>query len=308
MIELQSVSKRYGDAIVVDDLSLHIEAGTFFALIGPSGCGKSTTLRMINRLTDCSSGRILFGGQDITSLPPEALRRRIGYAIQSVGLFPHWTVAQNIATVPRLLRWPAPKITARIEELLALLQMNPGTMCGKYPHELSGGQQQRVGVARALAADPDALLMDEPFGALDPITRAALQQEIAHIHATTGKTIVFVTHDMEEALALANRIAVMDQGRLVQIGTPVELLTDPANDFVRSFVGQGDLGLRLLSTETVACRVRAGAMADGVPLPASATLRQALSAMVERRTERISVADAHGNFLGVVCLEDLIRC
>ena len=197
MIELEHISKRYDGRPVVDDLSLTVPDGAFCILLGPSGCGKSTTLRMINRLVPFDSGAIRIAGEDIRDVPEEALRRRIGYAIQSIGLFPHWTVEDNIATVPRLLNWPGRRIRDRVTELLELLRLDPESYRRKYPHQLSGGEQQRIGVARALAADPELLLMDEPFGAVDPITRDALQNEIARIHAATKKTIVFVTHDIE---------------------------------------------------------------------------------------------------------------
>ena len=192
MIEFDRVSKVYGGRHAVDQLELQMGAGEFVVLIGPSGSGKSTTLRMINRLVEHDAGRIRFAGREIRDFAPEDLRRRMGYAIQSVGLFPHWTVERNIATVPRLLGWPAQKIAARVEELLHLLQLDPAQFARRYPHELSGGQQQRVGVARALAADPEVLLMDEPFGALDPVTRIVMQRELKRIHALSGKTIVLV--------------------------------------------------------------------------------------------------------------------
>ena len=306
MIEFLQVGKEFGGATVLADLSFRIEAGELFVLIGPSGCGKSTTLRLMNRLLERSGGKIRFAGENIDRVPVEQLRRRMGYAIQSIGLFPHWTIAQNIATVPRLLRWPRERIQARIDELMQLLRLEQA-WGDRYPHQLSGGQQQRVGVARALAADPDVLLMDEPFGALDPITRDALQAELARIHRETQKTIVFVTHDMQEALALASRIAVLDRGRLVQIGTPAELLRAPANEFVRSFVGQADFGIKLLSVETVAERLRAGDTAPGSPITPQTTLRTALSLMIERGTDRLAVADASGRALGAVHLADFPR-
>ena len=306
MIEFDNVSKDFGDRKIVDGLSFTIAAGEFFVLIGPSGCGKSTTLKMINRLLDRSSGKIRFAGEDIASLPVEQLRRRMGYAIQSIGLFPHWTIEQNIATVPRLLRWPRTRIRNRVSELLRLLQLDEDWR-DRYPHQLSGGQQQRVGVARALAADPDVLLMDEPFGALDPITRDALQAEIARIHRETKKTTVFVTHDMEEALLLASRIAIMDRGRLVQVGTPSELLHAPKNDFVRSFVGEKDLGIKLLSVETVGRRLRAGESAPGPPIDIDATLHDALSLMIEHGTDRLAVQDASGRPVGAIHLVDFPR-
>jgi osmoprotectant transport system ATP-binding protein len=307
MIELDHVTKRYGGRTVVDALSLAVSTGEFCVLLGSSGCGKSTTLRMINRLAMADAGTIRVGGADVTSLPPETLRRRIGYAIQSTGLFPHWTVADNIATVPRLLKWPAPRVAERVDELLELFRLDPALYRRKYPHQLSGGEQQRVGVARALAADPELLLMDEPFAAVDPITRDALQGELARLHRATRKTIVFVTHDIEEALRLATSIAIMDQGRIVQCAAPLELLEHPANDFVREFVGRQGLGLKLLSVRRVAERVRHGEAADGEPLPQDASLRDALSAMTARRTDRLPVADAAGHAVGVITLADLVR-
>ena len=224
MIELNAVTKLYGDKRILDTISFTVPTGAFCALVGPSGSGKSTTLRLINRLIEKSAGTIRIGGVDIATLPVEALRRKIGYAIQSVGLFPHWTVADNIATVPRLLKWPEPRIRDRVRELMALVQLDAEAMAARYPHQLSGGQQQRVGVARALAADPEVVLMDEPFGALDPITRVALRAELRRIHKATKKTILFVTHDIDEGLQLADALAVLRDGRLVQFGAPAEIL------------------------------------------------------------------------------------
>ena len=209
MIELSHVSKTFGDATAVDDITLRVAKGKLCALVGTSGCGKSTTLRMINRLIDHSSGDIILDGQAIEQYDPVKLRRRIGYVIQSTGLFPHWSVARNIGLVPRLLKWSATDTTARVEELMGLLGLPVEEFAHKYPHQLSGGQAQRVGVARALAGDPDILLMDEPFGALDPITREKLQEELAKIQSRLHKTIVFVTHDMDEALRLADRKSVV---------------------------------------------------------------------------------------------------
>ena len=258
MIELREVSKAFGATRAVDALSLAIDRGELVVLIGASGSGKSTLLRMINRLVEHDSGMILFKGEEIRSFKPEDIRRRMGYAIQSIGLFPHWSVARNIATVPELLGWPAPRIAARVDELLTLLGLEPALYRERYPHQLSGGQQQRVGVARALAADPEVLLMDEPFGALDPLTRQALQQELARIHRASGKTIVLVTHDIDEALRLATRLVLLDHGRIVQDGAPAQLLAQPANEFVSDFIGRSDLGLKLLGLQTVAERLRVG--------------------------------------------------
>jgi osmoprotectant transport system ATP-binding protein len=307
MIELDKVSKSYGERRVVDSLSLIIGAGELCVLLGSSGCGKSTTLRMINRLIPTDSGSIRVGREDVTRVPAEALRRRIGYAIQSIGLFPHWTVEDNIATVPRLLKWRPPRVSKRVTELLQLFRLDPETYRRKYPHQLSGGEQQRVGVARALAADPEVLLMDEPFAAVDPITRDALQTELAHIHRATAKTIVFVTHDIEEALRLATVIAIMDRGQIVQLGPPLDILEHPANDFVRDFVGHQGLGLKLLSVRKVADRLRRDETAEGEPLSLDASLAEALSAMTARRTDRLPVCDAGGTNIGVIALGDLVR-
>jgi osmoprotectant transport system ATP-binding protein len=307
VIELREVGKSYGAVRAVDGVSLTIERAEFVVLIGASGSGKSTLLKMINRLVEHDQGMVLFQGEQIRAFEPEDLRRRMGYAIQSIGLFPHWTVAHNIATVPQLLRWPRERIAARVDELLALLGLEPALYRERYPHQLSGGQQQRVGVARALAADPEVLLMDEPFGALDPISRQALQHELMRIHRASRKTIVMVTHDIGEALSLATRIVLLDRGRIVQAGTPAQLLAHPADDFVREFFGGDERGLRLLALQRVAERVRAGESAPGAPLPHTASLRDALSQFVARGVSRLPVADAAtGRVLGAIHFDDLL--
>jgi osmoprotectant transport system ATP-binding protein len=307
VITFEHVSKAFDGVKAIDDLSLTITRGEFTVLIGASGSGKSSALKMINRLLEHDSGRILFAGQDIRNFKPEDLRRRMGYAIQSIGLFPHWTVEQNIATVPDLLQWPRSRTRNRVTELLETLKLAPELFRDRYPHQLSGGQQQRVGVARALAGDPDMLLMDEPFGALDPVTRDALQQEIARIHDASGKTIVLVTHDIDEALRLADRIVLLDRGRVVQVGTPREILSSPANDFVTDFIGRGDIGIKLLRLYTVATCLRPGEVAAGPPIASSASLREALSAFVARQVDRIPVVDEHGRPAGAIALADLLR-
>jgi osmoprotectant transport system ATP-binding protein len=262
---------------------------------------------MINRMVEHDAGMILFQGEQIRSFKPEDLRRRMGYAIQSIGLFPHWTVARNIAAVPDLLGWPRERIAQRVDELLALLHLEPAQFRERWPHELSGGQQQRVGVARALAADPEVLLMDEPFGALDPLSRQSLQAELQRIHQASGKTLVMVTHDIDEALRLATRIVLLDRGRVVQDGTPARLLAQPANGFVRAFFGGDEQqGLRLLALHAVAERVRAGEKAEGEPLPHSASLRDALSVFVARGCSRVPVADETGRVLGALHFGDLL--
>ncbi len=247
MITFRDVSKRWGDGtIAIDRLSLEIPTGRITVLLGPSGCGKTTTLRMVNRLVEPTSGSIELDGRDIATLPVRDLRRGIGYVIQQVGLFPNRTIAENVATVPRLLGWDRVRRRARSLELLDLVGLDPAT-ADRFPHQLSGGQQQRVGVARALAADPPVLLMDEPFGAVDPVRRAALQREFAHLQGELGKTVVFVTHDVDEAVTLGDRIALMRTGgEIVQFGSPEALLTRPADPFVASFLGP-TRGLELLA-------------------------------------------------------------
>lgn len=238
MIEIKNISKIYQNGFrAVDGLSLHIAKGELVVLIGPSGCGKTTTMRMINRLISLSGGEILIEGRNNQEIPAEELRRNIGYAIQQIGLFPHMTVAQNIATVPRLLEWDDHRIRRRVDELLELVGLEPDTYRDKFPRQLSGGQQQRVGVARALGADPPIMLMDEPFGAVDPITREILQDEFIQIQNAVEKTIVFVTHDIDEAIKMGDRIAILRDGKLVQYDTPETILEHPNGRFVRSFVG-----------------------------------------------------------------------
>ncbi|OCB55604.1 ABC transporter [Mycobacterium vulneris] len=241
-ILLDGVTKRYDAkaAPAVDNVTIEFPAGEIVMLVGPSGCGKTTTMKMINRLIEPTSGRILIGEEDVTRRDPDQLRRHIGYVIQGAGLFPHYTVGENIAIVPRLLKWDKERVSARIDELLDLVNLDPAEYRDRYPRELSGGQQQRVGVARALAADPPVLLMDEPFGAVDPITRQRLQDELLRLQDELRKTIVFVTHDFDEAVKLGDKIAILQQGsEIVQYDTPEQILANPANDFVRGFVGHG---------------------------------------------------------------------
>ena len=305
MIEFSHVSKLFGTQKAVNDLNLNFQEGSFSVLIGTSGSGKSTTLKMINRLVEHDSGVIRFAGEEIRSLPVLELRRRMGYAIQSIGLFPHWSVAQNIATVPQLQKWPRARIDDRIDELMALLGLEPN-LRERYPHQLSGGQQQRVGVARALAADPQVLLMDEPFGALDPVTRGALQQEMTRIHRLLGRTIVLVTHDIDEALRLAEHLVLMDHGEVVQQGNPLAMLTRPVNDFVRQFFGRSELGVRLLSLRSVADYVRREERAEGEALAEEMTLRDALSLFVARGCEVLPVVNMQGQPCGTLHFQDLL--
>jgi osmoprotectant transport system ATP-binding protein len=241
MIELENVTKRFGDVAAVDDLSLTVEEGEVVVLLGTSGCGKTTTLRMINRLVEPTSGRICIAGRDVMTMPPHQLRRGVGYVIQQAGLFPHRTVLDNVTTVPRLLGWDKRRRNARAAELLDLVGLD-SSLATKYPAQLSGGQQQRVGVARALAADPPVLLMDEPFGAVDPIVRAQLQREFRRLQKEMCKTVVFVTHDVDEAIILGSRIAVMQTpGHIIQLAPPDELLASPATEFIRDFIGQREV-------------------------------------------------------------------
>jgi osmoprotectant transport system ATP-binding protein len=252
VLELREVEKRYSreGPPAVDGLSLAVPAGEVCVLIGPSGCGKTTALKMVNRLIEPTAGEITIDGRSVRDRNPAELRREIGYVIQQVGLLPHLTVGANVATVPRLLGWDKARIRARVRELLALIELDPDDYAGRYPAQLSGGQQQRVGLARALAADPPVMLMDEPFSAVDPITRERLQNDFLRLHRAVPKTVVFVSHDIDEAVKMADRVAVMREGRLVQYAPPAELLASPADDFVADFVG-ADRALKSLSLTRV---------------------------------------------------------
>ena len=305
MIEFSHVSKLFGAQKAVNDLNLNFQEGSFSVLIGTSGSGKSTTLKMINRLVEHDSGEIRFAGEEIRSLPVLELRRRMGYAIQSIGLFPHSSVSHNIDTEPQLQKWSRARIDDRIDELMTLLGLE-SNLRERYPHQLSGGQQQRVGVARALAADPQVLLMDEPFGALDPVTRGALQQEMTRIHRLLGRTIGLVTQDIDEALRLAEHLVVMDHGEVVQQGNPLTMLTRPANDFVRQFFGRSELGVRLLSLRSVADYVRREERAEGEALAEEMTLRDALSLFVARGCEVLPVMNTQGQPCGTLHFQDLL--
>ena len=297
MITIENLSKDYGDTRVVDGVSMQIERNSITVIVGTSGSGKSTLLRMINRLVEPSGGRVLLDGRDTTSEPAYLLRRRIGYAIQGHGLFPHRTVGENIATVPKLLGWEPARVRARVNELLEVFQLEPAKYAQAFPHELSGGQQQRVGVARALAAEPAVLLMDEPFGALDPIIRAKAQEDLLAIQRRFGTTVVLVTHDMDEAFHLGSRVAVMSQGRLLQYDRPAMLLTHPADPFVSRMTGLADRALRLLSLTTAGELATPG---SGGPLqvPAAASLRDALSQMLWCGAQGAQVIGSNGEPCG----------
>ena len=306
MIEIDSITKRYGDTAVVDNVSMTIAPHTITVIVGTSGSGKTTLMRMINRLVEPTSGEIRIDGEPNSAIPGYELRRRIGYAIQGHGLFPHRTVAENIATVPTLLGWQKSRIDGKVEELLSLFQLDPAAFGPRYPHELSGGQQQRVGVARALAAEPNILLMDEPFGALDPVIRAKAQEDLLAIQKHFGTTIVLVTHDMEEAFHLADKIAVMDRGRIVQYAAPEEMLVSPATDFVETLIGAGERPFRLLSIGTVGDATENGT-AEGEPLAAKASQRDALSALLWSGREALPVVGPDGAPIGRVPLAGLAR-
>lgn len=307
MIEVKHLSKHFGTQLAVKDLSFRVDSGRICALIGTSGCGKSTTLRMLNRLIEPSAGEIFIQGKNVTAIPAEQLRRRIGYAIQGVGLFPHQTIARNIATVPRLLGWTRTDTDARVSELLSLFRLDPATFSGKYPHQLSGGEQQRVGVARALAARPELLLMDEPFGALDPLTRTHLQDELLHIQKLLGITIIMVTHDLEEAIKMADIIAVMDKGEILQIDSPQALLRYPRPGFVQDLVGGQDRSLHLLATQTLADIMTPVTQPAGPAMAAGTSLRDAMAGLVWQGTERLTVVDENGLAVGEVTLDNLLK-
>jgi len=282
LIKLEHVTKAYPgvEEPAVKDLNLEVNPGEILVLVGPSGCGKSTTLRLINRMIEPTSGRIIYEGEDVTKGDPNELRRRMGYVIQQIGLFPHRTIAENIATVPKLLKWPKDKIKARVDELLEVVSMDPSIYRDRYPSELSGGQAQRVGVARALGADPDVLLMDEPFGAIDPITRDRLQNEFLRLQDELKKTIVFVTHDIDEAVKMGDRIAILrEQSEIAQLDTPEHILTDPADEFVENFLGSG----AILKTLTLR-RVKDIELSPLVTLKEPFQRDQALSMMNEANT------------------------
>ncbi len=276
MIELAGVSRVFGTRTVVSDVSLRVAAGAILTVVGTSGSGKTTLLRMINRLVEPSAGTVRVGGRDIRTVPPHVLRRGIGYAIQGYGLFPHRTVAENIAVVPRLLGWDRRRIADRVDALLGLFNLDPAAYRDRLPAALSGGEQQRIGVARALAAEPPILLMDEPFGALDPIIRGQARADLRAIQRRTGTTIVLVTHDMDEALHLGDRIAVMDRGHLVQEADPAALIGTPATDFVRALLGGGDRAFQLMALRDVDDLIEPGP-APGAPIPAGTSVRAALA-------------------------------
>ncbi len=306
MIELKDICKSYGQTPVVKNLNLCINDGEIVVLVGESGCGKSTTLQMINRLIEPTSGSIWIDGKNINTVKRNVLRHNIGYVIQNVGLFPHWTVEENISVVPRLCKQDKESVGKRVREMMELIGMDYDDFARRYPSELSGGQQQRVGVARALANNPDILLMDEPFSALDPVTREQLQDELLRLHDELEKTIVFVTHDMDEAIKLGDRIAIMQNGTIAQFDTPEELLKNPTNDFVAYFIGQNRLWNTpdLLKAKDVLAK-------ETYTIEATRTVLQGIETIKKHNTFALAVtekqADGKHLFLGIVGLNRLME-
>ena len=300
MVVFENTSKSFGNNMVIQNLNLNIAHGQFAVLIGPSGCGKTTTLRMINRLIEPTKGSIFVDGQDVSKISPVSLRRGIGYVIQQIGLFPNMTIEQNIEVVPKLLGWPKEKRRDRTHELLEMVGMNPTEYRSRYPSELSGGQQQRVGVLRALAVSPPLLLMDEPFGALDPITRETLQDELKKLQSDLGITIVFVTHDIDEAIKLADVIILMKDGKVVQAAPPEELLANPVDDFVREFIGKKRLRANYdvdLVREIMKTKVFTVTKSKG--------FAESIALMKQHNVDSLIVTDNEGYLDGVIPIETL---
>ncbi|MFB0634420.1 choline ABC transporter ATP-binding protein OpuBA [Bacillus rugosus] len=305
MLTLENVSKTYkGGKKAVNNVNLKIAKGEFICFIGPSGCGKTTTMKMINRLIEPSAGKIFIDGENIMEQDPVELRRKIGYVIQQIGLFPHMTIQQNISLVPKLLKWPEQQRKERARELLKLVDMGPEYL-DRYPHELSGGQQQRIGVLRALAAEPPLILMDEPFGALDPITRDSLQEEFKKLQKTLHKTIVFVTHDMDEAIKLADRIVILKAGEIVQVGTPDDILRNPADEFVEEFIGKERL---IQSSSPDVERVDQIMNTQPVTITSDKTLSEAIQLMRQERVDSLLVVDDEHVLRGYVDVEIIDQC
>ncbi|HLR60503.1 MAG TPA: betaine/proline/choline family ABC transporter ATP-binding protein [Pseudogracilibacillus sp.] len=299
MLTFKNVSKVYpGGTKAVNNLDLQIDRGEFIVFIGPSGCGKTTTMKMVNRLIDITEGEILVEGEDIYDKDIVELRRSIGYVIQQIGLFPHMTIGENIALVPKLLKWPEKKRKDRAKELLKLVDMDEEYL-DRYPNELSGGQQQRIGVLRSLAADPPLILMDEPFGALDPITKETLQDEFKKLQVELGKTIVFVTHDMDEAIRLADRIVIMRAGEIVQVGTPDDILRNPKNEFVETFLGKH----RLISERENLQTVSQIMYSDPATILETNSLSEAITIMKKNRVDSLLVVNEANSLQGILDLE-----
>ncbi len=308
MITLQHVSKKYGEQLAVNDLDLHINEGEICVLLGKSGCGKSTTLRMINRLIEPTSGEIYVAEKNILEYQIDSFRWNIGYAVQNVGLFPHMTVEHNIAIVPQMLKWDKKRIRSRVEEMLDLVGLDVDKFIHKHPSELSGGEAQRIGVARALAADPEIVLMDEPFGAVDPINRSRLQNEFGKIQKQLHKTVVFVTHDIEEAIRLADRIAIMEQGVLKAYESPQLILSENTSDFVKEFIGR-DYMLKLLSRFTVGACITNSAISEcaNKAIYDSDSLQSALSMMLQNSVTRLKVINQNNEPIGTISIDDIFH-
>lgn len=303
MIQFKNISKSYKDKRIIKDINFEVNKGEMAILIGPSGCGKTTTLKMINKLIMPSSGTILIDGKDISKENNIELRRNIGYVIQQTGLFPHMTVGENIRLVPKLKKWPEEKINNRMHEVMEMVGMNYEEYINKYPYELSGGQQQRIGVARAFGTNPDIILMDEPFSALDPITRNQLQDELFNIQQEFKKTIVFVTHDMNEALKLGNRICIMKDGEILQFDTPEEILKNPTEGFVERFIGKNRIW-----DKPEFIKVSDIMIEDPVTTNSARTVIQGINIMKQRKVDSLLIIDKYSVLKGIVTLKDLKRC
>lgn len=311
MIEMKNVNKIYADGFhALKNINLTFENGEITVLIGPSGCGKSTTMKLINRLILPSNGQVLINGEDISGMDPVKLRRNIGYVIQSIGLFPHMTIGRNVGVVPHLKKWDKERIERKVEELMEMVGLNPDQYKDRYPSELSGGQQQRIGVIRAMAADPDIILMDEPFSALDPISREQLQDDVVRLQQELHKTIVFVTHDMDEALKIADRIVIMQAGAVVQSDKPERILRHPANDFVRSFIGSQRLAQGSLETTETSYETP---LVDDVMIRQPVTifpnrgLAEAIAIMERRRVDSLFITDRHRKLQGLVSIFNVLE-